>query len=73
MASNYGDPASQSNPDEVVATHASMVLDVDFDDMIIQGSIEYTAEIKVFDDVGGAGGGGGDVPRDIFASGRERD
>ncbi|CAM9572360.1 unnamed protein product [Ascophyllum nodosum] len=47
MASNYGDPASQSNPDEVVATHASMVLDVDFDDMIIQGSIEYTAEIKV--------------------------
>ena len=41
------DPASQSNPEEAAATHASIVMDVDFDGKIIQGSVEYTVEIKV--------------------------
>ena len=41
------DPASQSNPEEVAATHAKIVMDVDFDAKVIQGSVEYTVEIKV--------------------------
>lgn len=45
--SSSNDPASQSNPDEVLATHVSLVMDVDFDSMVIQGYAEYTVEIKV--------------------------
>ncbi|CAN0033779.1 unnamed protein product [Ectocarpus sp. 6 AP-2014] len=39
------DKASQSNPEEAAATHASLVMDVDFDGQVIQGSVEYTVEI----------------------------
>lgn len=46
-SSSSNDPASQSNPDEVLATHVSLVMDVDFDSMVIQGYAEYTVEIKV--------------------------
>lgn len=41
------DKASQSNPEEAAATHASLVMDVDFDGQVIQGSVEYTVEIMV--------------------------
>lgn len=41
------DPASQANPTEALATHACIVLDVDFDAMVIRGSVEYTVEIQV--------------------------
>lgn len=41
------DKASQSNPEEAVATHASVLMDVDFDTKVIQGSVEYTVEIMV--------------------------
>ncbi|CAM9119050.1 unnamed protein product [Pylaiella littoralis] len=39
------DKASQSNPEEAAATHASLVMDVDFDAQVIQASVEYTVEI----------------------------
>lgn len=41
------DKASQSNPEEAAATHASLLMDVDFDTQVIQGSVEYTVEIMV--------------------------
>lgn len=41
------DKASQSNPEEAAATHASLIMDVDFDTQVIQGSVEYTVEIMV--------------------------
>lgn len=41
------DPASQSNPEEVSATHASILMDVDFDGKVIQASVAYTARINV--------------------------
>lgn len=41
------DKASQSNPEVAAATHASLLMDVDFDTQVIQGSVEYTVEIMV--------------------------
>lgn len=41
------DPASQANPTEAAATHAAIVMDVDFDTMVIRGSVDYTVEIQV--------------------------
>lgn len=47
MAPPCGDKASQSNPEEAAATHASLLMDVDFDGQVIQASVEYTVEIMV--------------------------
>lgn len=41
------DPATQSNPEHAAATHASLVLDIDFDSRVMRGSVTYTVEIKV--------------------------
>lgn len=47
MTASYNDPASQSKPTQAAATHASMVLAVDFEARVIRGFVEYDVEIKV--------------------------
>lgn len=53
------DPASQANPTKAAATHAALILDVDFDTRVIRGSVEYTVEIQVWPTFGERGAAGG--------------
>lgn len=41
------DKASQSNPEEVAATHVSLLMDVDFNTQVIQATAQYEAEVMV--------------------------